>query len=344
MNSFRPLTEAGQLIGESPAFLALLEQASRVAGIDKPALVIGERGTGKELIAERLHYLSPRWEAPFIKLNCATLTEGLLESELFGHEAGAFTGASRRHTGRFERAHGGTLFLDELATVSLRVQEKILRAVEYGEFERVGGDETIQVDVRLIGATNADLPALVEAGGFRADLLDRLAFEVLTVPPLRARPEDIMALAEHFALEITRELEREFFPGFSDAAIETLRTHAWPGNVRELKNAIERSVYRNEPSDMPVAEIVVDPFASPFRLAPTVPADTAAAPSASPPKTTPNMPMDLKAHLEQIETRLIREALAAARYNQKQAAGLLGLTYHQFRARLRRLDIDPRNA
>lgn len=190
-------TETTTMLGESPAFLTLLEQASRVAEVDKPVLVIGERGTGKELIAARMHYLSRRWEAPLVKLNCAALTESLLETELFGHEAGAFTGATRRHVGRFEQADSGTLFLDELATVSLRVQDKILRAVEYGQFERVGGNETLTVDVRIIGATNRDLPAEVRDGRFRADLLDRLAFDVLTVPPLRARAADILRLADH---------------------------------------------------------------------------------------------------------------------------------------------------
>ncbi|MBL8707700.1 MAG: sigma 54-interacting transcriptional regulator, partial [Rhodospirillaceae bacterium] len=184
-----------QLLGEAPAFQALLDHVSAAAPLDRPVLVIGERGTGKELIAARLHYLSRRWDRPFIKVNCAALAPDLLESELFGHEAGAFTGATRRHLGRFERAHGGTLFLDEIANASLRVQEQILRVVEYGEFERVGSGETRAVDVRLIGATNIDLPAAVADGRFRADLLDRLAFDVLTLPPLRARPEDIALLA-----------------------------------------------------------------------------------------------------------------------------------------------------
>src|SRR5699024_7459135 len=232
---------AATMLGESPAFLSLLEQVSRVAVVDKPVLVIGERGTGKELVAARLHYLSPRWDAPFVKLNCATLTESLLETELFGHEAGAFTGANQRHVGRFEQADGGTLFLDELATVSLRVQEKILRAVEYGQFERVGGSRTLSVDVRIVGATNRDLPAAVRAGQFRADLLDRLAFDVLTVPPLRARASDILHLAEHFAVDISRELDRDIFPGFTDSARDELLHYAWPGNVRELKNVVERS-------------------------------------------------------------------------------------------------------
>ncbi len=174
-------------IGESPAFQDMLAHVSRLAPLERPVLVVGERGTGKELIASRLNYLSARWDRPFVKLNCAALAEALLDSELFGHEAGAFTGAVRRRLGRFELADGGTLLLDEIATASLAVQEKILRAIEYGAFERVGGNETRQVDVRVIAATNADLPALAAAGRFRPDLLDRLAFDVITLPPLRTR-------------------------------------------------------------------------------------------------------------------------------------------------------------
>ena len=320
------------MLGESPAFLDLLEHASRVAAVNKPVLVIGERGTGKELIAARLHFLSLRWQAPLIKLNCATLTEALLETELFGHEAGAFTGATRRHVGRFEQAHGGTLFLDELATVSMRVQEKILRAVEYGQFERVGGSETLTVDVRIVGATNGDMPAAVRAGTFRADLLDRLAFDVLTVPPLRARTGDIMQLAEHFAINISRELERALFAGFTESARTALIHYAWPGNVRELKNVVERSVHRAA-ADEPVDVIVFDPFASAFRpLADAVPEDALLA---SPEKAT-RFPCDIKAETSLLEVDLINRALAEARYNQVEAAPLLGLSYHQLRALLRK--------
>ncbi|HGM4843946.1 TPA: sigma 54-interacting transcriptional regulator, partial [Serratia marcescens] len=161
------------LLGEANAFVDVLEQVSQVAKLNKPVLVIGERGTGKELIAHRLHYLSNRWQGPFISLNCAALNENLLDSELFGHEAGAFTGAQKRHLGRFERADGGTLFLDELATAPMLVQEKLLRVIEYGQLERVGGSQPLRVDVRLVCATNDDLPALAAAGKFRADLLDR---------------------------------------------------------------------------------------------------------------------------------------------------------------------------
>jgi psp operon transcriptional activator len=313
----------------------MLEQVSQVAALDKPVLVIGERGTGKELVAGRLHYLSPRWDQPLVMLNCATLTETLLETELFGHEAGAFTGATRRHTGRFERADGGTLFLDELATVPARMQEKILRVIEYGEFERVGGSETIRTDVRLVAATNRDLPALAERGEFRADLLDRLAFDVITLPPLRARPGDIPELARHFALNMVGELGRAYFPGFTPEAEAALARHTWPGNVRELKNVVERSVYRQQDPDAPVDRIWLDPFDSPWRPRES-PAEVALTPAAAPAASLPEMPLDLDRHLAEIEARLIGAALERAHHNQREAARMVGLTYHQFRARLRK--------
>src|SRR5690606_24339796 len=190
-------------------------------------LIVGERGTGKELIAARLHFLSNRWEAEFLKLNCAAISDTLLESELFGHEAGAFTGATRTHRGRFERADGGTLFLDELANTSPLVQEKLLRVIEYGEYERVGGNKTLRCDVRLVAATNEDLPSLADAGKFRHDLLDRLAFDVITLPPLREREEDILLLAEHFAITMAGELGRDLFAGFTPRAREQLLAYPW---------------------------------------------------------------------------------------------------------------------
>src|SRR5215467_8320247 len=231
-----PSIDLPSMIGEAPGFRAALAQVSALAALDRPVLVVGERGTGKELVAARLTYLSPRWDKPFVKLNCATLAESLLDSELFGHEAGAFTGATRRRLSRFEMADHGTLFLDEIATASLAVQEKILRVIEYGAFERVGGNETHHVDVRVVAATNVDLPAEAEAGRFRRDLLDRLAFDVVTIPPLRQRAEDIPLLAEHFARSMSRELGRAAFSGFTAAALERLSAYPWPGNVRELKN------------------------------------------------------------------------------------------------------------
>ena len=233
-----------RIIGQSPAWVEALDQVSQLAPINRAALILGERGTGKELVAERLHFLSPRWDQPFIKINCAAYTDSLLESELFGYEPGAFTGAERRHQGHFERADGGTLFLDELGALHQRVQEKILRLIEYGEFERLGGQKTLSVDVRIVAATNADLKVMAENREFRHDLLDRLAFDVIHLPPLRQRHQDIHLLCDHFAVRMGHELGWELFPGFSEAALRQLHNYHWPGNVRELKNAVERSVYR----------------------------------------------------------------------------------------------------
>ena len=202
-------------LGQSNAFLDFQEMLSRAAKVDRPILLIGERGTGKELAAAKLHYLSQRWRGPLVALNCAALAPTLLESELFGHEEGAFTGANQRRTGRFEAATDGTLFLDEIAQIPTEVQEKILRVVEYGSFERVGSSRSIQVDARIIGATNADLPSLARQGRFKRDLLDRLSFDVLFVPPLRARGEDILLLANHFAARMAHELGWEALPRFS---------------------------------------------------------------------------------------------------------------------------------
>ncbi|WP_376690348.1 phage shock protein operon transcriptional activator [Wenzhouxiangella sp. EGI_FJ10409] len=317
------------VIGESPAFLSVLEDVSRAAGLNRPVLIVGERGTGKEVIAERLHFLSARWDGPLVKLNCAAISESLLESELFGHEAGAFTDASRQRAGRFERADGGTLFLDELASTSMAVQEKILRVIEYGQFERLGSTQPLEVDVRLVGASNVDLPALAEAGRFRADLLDRLAFDVITLPPLRERREDILPLAEHFAMRMTRELERELFAGFARPVLEAMLAYPWPGNVRELKNVVERSVYRLSEPDQPVETIEFDPFASPWR--PAGPAQDAAR------LPDPALePVDLRGWLDEQEKRLAEIALAASDGHQGKAAERLKLSYDQFRGILRK--------
>lgn len=316
------------LIGEANSFLEVLEQVSRLAPLDKPVLVIGERGTGKELIANRIHFLSRRWQGPFISLNCAALNENLLDSELFGHEAGAFTGAQKRHPGRFERADGGTLFLDELATAPMMVQEKLLRVIEYGELERVGGSQPLQVNVRLVCATNASLPDLVEEGRFRADLLDRLAFDVVQLPPLRERRSDIMLLAEQFAIQMCRELGWLLFPGFTPEARQTLLDYGWPGNIRELKNVVERSVYRHGSSESPVDTIILDPF---MRSQPVKPEHQDA--------TVPALPLDLRQWQQQSEKTLVENSLAQTKYNQKRAAQLLGVTYHQLRALLKKHDI-----
>ncbi len=345
-----PREHAERLLGESPAFLEILELVSQIAPLNKPVLVVGERGTGKELIAERLHYLSPRWDQEFLKMNCAAISETLLETELFGHEAGAFTGAQKKHEGRFERADRGTLFLDELATTSPLVQEKILRVIEYGEFERVGGSRTLSTDVRLIAATNEDLPTLARKGKFREDLLDRLAFDVITLPPLRERPEDIMILAENFAVAMATDLEREYFPGFSASARKVLQNYHWPGNIRELKNVVERSVYRSQDPDAPIDLISLDPFDSPYRLskAPkmtTVAADDGAPAEAAAPQQIPetptaaDFPIDFRQQVQDYEISLIKSALAANQFNQKKTAEALGVTYHQLRGYLKKYDL-----
>ena len=333
------------LLGEAPCFLEMLELVSRLAAAPRPVLVIGERGTGKELVAARLHYLSDRWERPFVKVNCAALSDDLLDSELFGHEAGAFTGAIRRHAGRFERADGGSLFLDEIANASLRVQEKILRAIEYGEIERVGGSQTLNVDVRVIGATNRDLPSAAAAGRFRADLLDRLAFDVVTLPPLRDRTGDVRLLAEHFGRAMAGELGRSGFAGFSASAHGRLQAHDWPGNVRELKNTVERTVHRASRHDMPLDELVLDPFVSAFRPgSPSTAAEAATGPTVDQagagegglPDTA-----DFLARVAAFEHSLLERALAANLFNQKRAASALGLSYHQFRNYLKKHNLVP---
>jgi psp operon transcriptional activator len=309
-------------LGESPAFLEMLAHVSRLAPVDRPVLVVGERGTGKELIANRLAYLSARWDRPFVKLNCAALAETLLDSELFGHEAGAFTGAARRRAGRFELADGGTLFLDEIATASLAVQEKVLRVIEYGAFERVGGNETLQVDVRVIAATNADLPALAADGKFRADLLDRLAFDVIALPPLRERRDDIPLLAEHFATRVTAELGRPYFAGFASRAMGALLDYSWPGNVRELRNVVERSVCRLTRAEERLDAVVLNPF-------------PVTAGAAERDEVQPEPGGGFQTQIKQHEAHLLQHALHAARFNQKRAAASLGLSYDQFRRLLR---------
>ncbi len=332
------------IVGESPALLDLLDQASRLAALDRPVLLIGERGTGKELIAHRLHYLGPRWDQPFVSLNCAALPETLIDAELFGVERGAFTGAERRRQGRFERAHGGTLFLDEVASLSAAAQEKLLRAIEYGTIERLGGEEEIQVDVRVVAAANVDLPALAREDRFRADLLDRLAFDVLTLPPLRARKEDILPLARHFATQMAKNLGWSRFPGFAPAVEAELLAYPWPGNVRELKNVVERAVYRWGREDTPVAAVVFDPFASPWRptRTPAKGDSRAAEQEETHSRSSITLPCTLKAEIARIEREAVLAALEQARYHQRHAARLLGLSYEQLRHLLRKHGLTGR--
>lgn len=336
-------SSAPRMIGESASFLEMQEHISFVAPLNKPVLFVGERGTGKELVAARLHFLSRRWEQNFLKINCAAMSETLLEAQLFGHEAGAYTGAIKQRKGYFERANGGTLFLDELANMSMSVQEKILRVIEYGEFERLGGNETVVVDVRIIAATNEDLPELAKQRRFRNDLLDRLAFDVITLPPLRERAEDILVLAEHFAVGMVKEMGGEFFAGFSDKVEKALRSYSWPGNVRELKNVIERAVYQN--GDGHITKLVFNPFDSPYRLRNTTPVvtaqdgDSAAAIESAVPDLSNTSSFDFKNEVQEFEINLLKQAMEQNQFNQKKAAEFLNLSYHQLRGYLRKYDL-----
>ena len=323
------------LIGESTAILSLLDEVSRLAPINRPLLVIGERGTGKELIAERIHFLSERWEQPFIKINCAAFTEQLLESELFGHEAGAFTGANRQHKGHFERANHGTLFLDELATLPLNAQEKLLRLIEYGEFQRVGGHTTLQSDVRIIAATNGDIVDMAQQNSFRADLLDRLAFDVLNLPPLREREGDIRLLAEHFAVKMTQELERDYFSGFSVKAMETLENHEWPGNIRELRNVVERSIARTEDWQEAIDDIRINPFKKTNNTI----TERKPEPIVS---EKQSYPIAFEEAIEQHTQNVLQQALADHDYSQKITAKALQLNYDQMRYLVRKYKLNVR--
>jgi psp operon transcriptional activator len=333
------MERTSQFIGQSGAFLDSVERASRAAALNRPVLVIGERGTGKELIAERLHRLSTRWDGAFITMNCAALTETLIEAELFGHEAGAFTGATKARTGRFEEADGGTLFLDELATLSDGAQERLLRAVEYGEVTRIGSNRPINVDVRIVAATNEHLPKLVDEGRFRADLLDRLAFEVVTLPPLRAREGDIPVLADHFGRRMGAEIGWPQWPGFSADISAQMVAYDWPGNVRELRNVVERAVYRWDNPDDPIASIEFDPFASPWRPAATKVEVKSITPGVEQ-KATPVTPAasisDFRKSVEAHEKALLEAALVQHRHNQRATAKALNLTYDQLRHCLRK--------
>lgn len=304
-----------QIVSRSPAVQAILEQVERLASIPRPVLIQGERGTGKELIAAALHYGSDRRDRPFVKLNCAALSESLLESELFGHEKGAFTGATDQRRGRFESADGGTLFLDEVGNTSLEFQKNVLRVIEYQEFERIGSTRTIKVNVRVVAATNADLPEEIAAGRFRADLYDRLRFSVIHLPALRRRSEDIAPLVAFFAGQLSREVPSIPPREFSPAALAALEAYSWPGNVRELKFAVERALCvaagaQVEPNDLP----------------PEVQGNL--------PVTSPGGSFDEQ--LSALEAGLLSRALAAAGGSQKQAAQSLGLTYDRFRHLLRR--------
>ena len=341
----RRVERTDTFVGQSNTVLDAVERASRAAALNRPVLVIGERGTGKELIAERLHHLSPRWSGPLVVMNCAALPENLIEAELFGHEAGSFTGATKTRHGRFEEADGGTLFLDELATLSSPAQDRLLRAVEYGEITRIGASKPVTVDVRIVAATNEHLPTLVEQARFRADLLDRLSFEVITLPPLRDRQGDIPLLAEHFGRRMAVELDWPNWPGFSDKAMAEMERYRWPGNVRELRNVVERAVYRWEDPERPIDSIQFDPFESPW----TPPAKLATPPAAAeeePAEARPDSQEqqaliqletdDFRSAVDAYERTLLENALKNNRFNQRATAAAIGLSYDQLRHALKR--------
>jgi two-component system, NtrC family, response regulator HydG len=308
-----PPTGYRDIIGESTAMQSVFRWMDRVSQSDSTVMVYGESGTGKELIARALHAASHRADGPFIRVNCGALPEGLLETELFGHEKGAFTGAEKRRRGRFEMAHGGTLFLDEIATVSPATQVRLLRVLQERELERVGGEEMIQVDVRIIAATNQPPEYLLGDNGFREDLFYRLHVVPLTLPPLRERLDDIGPLTLHF-IDKLRQRTSSPVRTCAPETIERLKTYHWPGNVRELENVIERALVlaekaELEPSDLPPLRIDNGPTA----------------PTSNPgPLLTPDG-MDLISVLEGMEERLIRQALDQAKGIKAEAARLLGL-------------------
>ena len=303
--------ERYHLVGDSPEMRDVRQRIARVAAIPRPVLIVGERGTGKELVARAIHAASGRGDRPFVALNCAAFPETLLESELFGHERGAFTGADRLAHGRFEQAHGGTLFLDEISHMPLAFQQKILRVVEYGSFTRVGGTLEIRTSARVLAATNADLTEAIRTGTFLADLYDRLVFEIVDVPPLRRRQGDIAVLARHFLRDFLREVPALGEKSFADDAMALLERYSFPGNVRELKTIVERAAYRDT-----TQEINVEDLALPA-------AGTAEG--------------GFEERVEAFERRLLQEALDASRGNQAEAARRLGLAYHQFRYHAQKL-------
>jgi psp operon transcriptional activator len=310
-----------RLVGSSIEFEKLDEQIRRVAAIPRPVLVLGERGTGKELVARKLHERSDRSSQPFIAVNCAALTETLIDSELFGHERGAFSGAQGLRIGKFEEATEGTLFLDEIGHMSLAAQQKILRVVEYGSLRRVGGSSDVLVDVRIVAATNADLEAMMERREFLRDLYDRLAFEVIEVPPLRSHPTDIRLLSQHFLDQFMAEVPTFRGKHLGERAIRMLESYSFPGNVRELKNIIERAVYRDTTNEINPEDIgLISSGVS------DIPGET------------------FHDRVGAFERKLIVDALEASGGNQSRAAKILGMTYHQFRHFYKKHRVREENA
>jgi DNA-binding NtrC family response regulator len=305
---------ATRIVGESPQVRALVAQIYRLAAVPRPVLITGERGVGKELVARALHLAGPHAKAPLITANCAAFSDALLESELFGHERGAFTGADQVRVGKFEQANGGTLFLDEVGHMSLPFQQKILRVVEYGSFSRVGGHSELQVNVRVLAATNADLKQRIRRGEFLSDLYDRLAFEVLDVPPLREREGDVEVLAHHFLEQFAAEIPAFRGKKLAKSALRVLQRYSFPGNIRELKNIIERAAYRDVGNEITPEDIGM--------------------------LSEDQLTIREGSYRERVDAfsrELLRTALAHAAGNQAEAARVLGLSYHQFRYFRRKL-------
>jgi len=307
-----------QLICKSPKMAEVVNLAGRVASSKASVLLLGESGTGKELLARLIHSLSPRSSKPLVTVNCAALPESLLESELFGHEKGAFTGATQRRVGFFEQADGGTLFLDEVGDLTPTVQVKLLRFLQEGEFQRVGGSAVLRSDVRLISATHRDLKARMQDGSFREDLFYRLNVVTILLPPLRERREDIRPLVEHFMSVYAAENGKPI-EGISREAMDLLLRYDYPGNVRELENIIERAVVITRGTIIQTEDL-------PFGLQSREKPKGTKAPSH----------MGLKARLEALERELIEEAMAEARSNQSKAASLLGLSERMLRYKLKK--------
>jgi two-component system response regulator HydG len=310
-----------EIVGESPALRAAVELALRVAPTRSTVLVTGETGTGKELIASLIHRSSPRAEGPLVKLNCAALPETLLESELFGHERGAFTGADRQRIGRFEQANGGTLFLDEIGDMSAATQAKLLRVLQEQEFQRLGGTRVLRTDARVISATNQDLGERMREGSFRGDLFFRLNVIRIHLPPLRERPEDLVALAHHFLRRFAADLGRPL-RGFTDEALARIRSHPWPGNVRELHNTIERGVLMVEGTRIGIADLAL-------------PAPVESAGAAGWRRRLPADGLCLR----EFERELVLEALERSGFRQKDAAKLLGVSRRKLNYMIRRMGI-----
>ena len=312
------------IIGRSPAMVKLLEMVEQVAPTQATCLITGDSGTGKEMIANAIHFNSNRKEAPFVKINCAALTETLLESELFGHEKGSFTGADRRREGKFVQADGGSIFLDEVSEMSPAMQVKLLRVLQERELTRVGGSDVVRVDVRVIAASNKDLKKEIRESRFREDLFYRLNVVALAVPPLRERPEDIPLMAHHF-LMMFAERNSKSISGLTPRAMQKLVQYAWPGNVRELMNAVERAVVLSRRDTVDEDELVfpmADQCADPAR-----PGD-----AGQPFAAAANLP------LEEVEKRSILEALKTTGGNKSEAARRLGITRKTLRKKLEKYE------